>query len=196
MRLVQPISEDDMIAAFLCGELRGRYGEKIRTLARADLDLLLDPDTHDAEANDVRRRILEEHRAYERRDGLFLGFPRAVDWHRAALSRDELLDIRYIDWDWWLTVSAGTRSARVAAQRIRSGAVPGQTAEEDEPIAAALAGGGEPPLIAVTTPAHAPLVLVEGHVRLTAYALFPEYVPDELEILLGISDEMPGWCQF
>jgi hypothetical protein len=51
-------------------------------------------------------------------------------------------------------------------------------------------------LIAVTTPTHEKLVLVEGHVRLTAYALFPERVPDELEILLGISDEMPKWCQF
>jgi len=39
-------------------------------------------------------------------------------------------------------------------------------------------------------------VLVEGGVRLTAYALFPDYLPDELEILLGISDEMPSWCQF
>jgi hypothetical protein len=53
-----------------------------------------------------------------------------------------------------------------------------------------------PELIAVTTRAHAPLVLVEGHVRLTAYATFPQYLPDELEIVLGVSDEMERWCQF
>ena len=41
-----------------------------------------------------------------------------------------------------------------------------------------------------------PLVLVEGHARLTAYALFPHYLPAKLEILLGVSDEMPRWCQF
>ena len=48
----------------------------------------------------------------------------------------------------------------------------------------------------MTTPEHAPIVLVEGHVRLTAYALFPDSVPDELEILLRISDEITGWSQF
>jgi hypothetical protein len=53
-----------------------------------------------------------------------------------------------------------------------------------------------PELIAVTTPARTPLVLVEGHTRLTAYALFPEYLPEELEILLGISAQMKQWCQF
>jgi hypothetical protein len=38
-------------------------------------------------------------------------------------------------------------------------------------------------------------VLVDGHARLTAYAL-PERLPTELEILLGVSEEMAGWCQF
>jgi hypothetical protein len=51
-------------------------------------------------------------------------------------------------------------------------------------------------VIAVTTGAKTKLVLVEGQIRLTAYALFPDNVPDEVEILLGLSDEMPGWCQF
>lgn len=39
-------------------------------------------------------------------------------------------------------------------------------------------------------------MLVDGHARLTAYALFPERLPTELEILLGVSEEMAGWCQF
>ena len=80
------------------------------------------------------------------------------------------------------------------ARRISAGEVAGVTAEEHEPLARASSGHAE--LIAVTTPAHSPLVLVEGHFRLTAYAVFPEYVPGELEILLGVSDEMPDWCQF
>ena len=64
--------------------------------------------------------------------------------------------------------------------------------EEHEPFARQ----PQPPLIAGTTPAHAPIVLLEGHVRLTAHALFPHLVPDELEILLGVSDEMPNWALF
>ena len=63
--------------------------------------------------------------------------------------------------------------------------------EEHEPFARQ----PQPPLIAGTTPAHAPIVLLEGHVRLTAHALFPHLVPDELEILLGVSEEIrTGRC--
>jgi hypothetical protein len=103
-----------------------------------------------------------------------------------------VLDILFIDWDWWLRLSGGSRRPRDAAQRIRNGEVPGVTAEGHEPFVSR----AQPELIAVTTPAHSPLVLVEGHVRLTAYALFPTDLPDRLEILLGISDAIAGWCQF
>jgi hypothetical protein len=171
--LLDSITEDEMIDVFIRGELESeRWREKI--LALGDLDA---------------RTLLEEHRAYERREGLFLDFPRDVDWFRAAVTRDELLAIRYINWDWWLEVSEGTRDARVAARRIRAGEVPGVTAEEHDPRF-------DHPLIAATTPALSPVVLVEGHARLTAYALFAERVPDEVELIVGVSEEMPQWCQW
>jgi hypothetical protein len=173
VQLLDRISEDEMIDVFIRGELESpRWREKI--LALGELDA---------------RTLLEQHRAYERREGLFLFFPREVDWFRAVVTRDELLDIRYINWDWWLEVSDGTRDARVAARKIRAGEIPGVTAEEHDPRF-------DFPLIAAATPELSPLVLVEGHARLTACALFPERVPDEVEILLGVSDRMAEWCQW
>jgi hypothetical protein len=200
MRVLRPISEDEMIAVFLRAELdSGRYGETLhRFLARdgRGTDVLRRPELEDPDANRYRRGLLEEYRAYERRDGLFGGFPRQVDWFRAMLSREEVPDVLYINWDWWLTISDGTRRPRVAARKIRDGLVPGSTVEEHEPLAAALLDTPRPvELIVATTSEHSPLVVVEGHFRLTAYALFPEYLPDELEILLGVSDEMAEWCQ-
>ena len=196
MRLLHPVGEDEVVATFLRGELDSeRYGEKLRRLLARDgraLDVLERPKVADHDENAYRRALLEEHRAYVSREGLFLGFPEHVDWHRAALTADEVLEVRYINWDWWLRVSDGTRSAREAARRIRAGEVAGVTAEEHAPVIAA----PHAELIAAATPALSPLVLVEGHVRLTAYALFPERLPDELEILLGVSDGMAGWCQF
>jgi hypothetical protein len=190
MRLLHPISEDEMIAVFLRGELESeRFAEKLGGLLARDC---VEFDTAD---DAYRRRLLDEHRAYERREGLFLGFPREVDWFRAALARDEMLDILFIDWSWWLELSGGTRSPREAARRIRAGELTGMTAavtaDEHEPY---LDSASE--LIAATTLSYERLVLVEGHVRLTAYALFPERVPEGLEILLGVSEEMPNWCQF
>ena len=192
LRIVRSISEDEMIAVFLRGELDSeRYGARLRELAGAEAEALLDPDTADAEANRRRRETLDRHRAYERRQGLFLGFPDDVDWYRAVLAPDEVLDIRYIDWDWWLRLSGGSRRPRDAARRIRAGEIEGVGVEEHEALAAS-----RHPLIAIATRAGKPLVLVEGHARLTAYALFPERLPPEVEILLGLSDAVPGWCQY
>jgi hypothetical protein len=199
MRLIRPITEDEMVALFLRGEFASdRWASSLRALLDGrEETVLTQPDLTDAEQNRFRSWALEEHRAWERRDGLFGGFPHDVEWFRAELEPDEVLEILFIHWDWWLWVSGGTRRPREAALRIRAGKHDGVTAAEHEPWAAALRSSSPPPeLIAVTTPAHAPLVLLEGHVRLTAFALFPEYLPPELEILLGVSEEMPRWCMF
>jgi len=201
MQFLRPASEDEMIGVFLRAELDScRHGERLRGLLARDRrtqELLRRPDVAGIESNGYRRRLLEGRRAYERREGLFLGFPRQVDWFRATLEPDEVLDVLYIDWDWWLTLSGGSRRPRDAARKIRAVEIVGVTVTEHHPLAEALRGSQPPAeLIAVTTPAHAPLVLVEGHFRLTAYALFPDYLPPTLEILLGVSGEMNGWCQF
>jgi hypothetical protein len=196
-----PVTEDEVIACFLRAELTSeRYGRKLRTMLARDgeaIDVLASPDLDDAEANRFRRGFLDEHRAFERREGLFAGFPLRVDWCRAALEPEEVLAIRYINWDWWLRISGGTRSAVEASKRIRRGEVAGVSADEHAEIAAALHSPTPPPeLIAVTKLEHRPLVLVEGHVRLTAYALFPEFLPDELELYLGIAEDMAAWSEF
>ena len=200
MRILQPVDENEVIAAFLRAELDSeRYGPKLHGLLDRDgrdESVLRQPSLASTDDNAYRLALLDEHRAYERREGLFLGFPAGVDWSRAVLARDELLDILYIDWDWWLRVSGGSRRPRDAAARIRAGEVAGITVEEHQPIATALGSPGAPELIAATTPALTPIVLVEGHVRVTAVALFPELVPEELEILLGVSPEMARWSEF
>jgi hypothetical protein len=201
VELLRPISEDEMIAVFLQAEIEShRFGEAIRSLLARDSltpQLVQRPNLADPAENAARRRLLDEHRAYERREGLFGGFPHDVAWHRALLAPDEVLDILFIDWDWWLALSGGSRRPRDAAARIRGGRIRGQTRDEDEPIAAALRRAPPPPeLIALTTPDLRPLVLVEGHVRLTAYALFPHYLPERLEILLGISPHATDWSNF
>ena len=128
--------------------------------------------------------------------GLFHGFPEELEWHRVALERDDVLDILYIDWHWWLKISGGTRSPREAARRIRAGDIPGGDPEADRAIAARLLSPDpSPELIAVKTP-DGPLVLVEGHVRLTSYAVSPEFLPPRLEIYVGVSEGVARWSQY
>ena len=118
---------------------------------------------------------------------MFNGFPDDVAWERVALTPAEVLAILYINWDWWLTVSHGTRLATVAAE-VQGG--------DDGDRAIAAAAATNPELIVVTDPARAKLVLLEGHVRLTAYAAFPEYLPDELDVYLGVSPRIGEWSEW
>jgi hypothetical protein len=131
--------------------------------------------------------VAERQRQWRERDGLFDGFADDVRWELVGLTREEVLSILYINWDWWLTVSKGTRLATVAAE------VQGRD-EGDRAIAAACEVN--PPLIVVTDRGRSKLVLLEGHVRLTAYAAFPEYLPDELEVYLGASPRIAEWSEW
>lgn len=134
-----------------------------------------------------RDQVDDRRAAWVAREGLFLDLPRNLEWARVALNPDEVLGILYIAWHWWLKVSNGSRLATVAAE------VQGRD-DGDRAIAAAV--DTNPELIVVTDPVHSKLVLLEGHVRLTAYAAFPEYLPTELELYLGTSPTIADWWAF
>jgi len=197
MRLVRDASEAEVIASFLRGELDSpRWGERLLELLReddVDCSVVRTPNLEDAAECAFRARLLDRHRAWLRREGLFEGFPEQVAWSRAALGPDEVLAMRYINWDWWLRASGGTRRPADAATRIRRNEIAGVTAEEHEPIAARRHAAE---LIAVAQSDRSRLVVLEGHVRLTAYALYPEYLPAELEIYLGMAPDMGRWTEF
>lgn len=201
MRILRESSEAEVLATFLRAELdSSRYGDTVRALldqAGEDESLLREPRITDPRENAVRAHLLDQYRGWLQREGLFGGFPKGVAWSLAALTREEVLSILFIDWDWWLHVSGETRRPLDAAARIRAGEIPGSTVEEHESIAMRLRSADPPPeLIVVAPPDHARLVLLEGHFRLSAYALFPEHLPGELEVFLGTSDEISRWGLF
>jgi hypothetical protein len=201
MRVVRSAPADEVTATFLRGDLESpRFRDRLLGLLRADgadPKRIARPDLGDPEANAYRRGLLGRQHEWLAGPHVFGDFPGGLDWSLEALTPDEVLAIRYIDWDWWLTISGGTRSPVDAAARIRRGEIAGSSAEEHEPIARRLGSADPPPELIVVGPAdRSRLVVVEGHVRLTAYALFPEFLPDELEVLVGVSDEIRRWSLF
>jgi hypothetical protein len=190
MRLLRPASEDDMVAIFLAAEACSeRYGPQIRQiLARLGqpLTVVEHPDTGDEAANAVRRQILAAYRGYPSGD-VFTGMPADVTWHQAALTPAELATVRYIDYPYWTAFSGGTRLAAHGARRLgrREDQPPGTIYRQ---IAENLRDGRlPPPIILLGQPGPENLVVIEGHKRLTGLLLCPQWLPAELDVLLGIT---------
>ena len=197
MRWLRPSSEAEMVALFLRTELpAARFRDTLRALLESDglpESVITTPDLGDDAENQARLRLLTEHREYGTRTGLFEGFPDDVSWQWMAITSAELVTVRYLDYDYWVELSGGTRLAVDAAPRIRAGVAPfGVPSDWALGMAREVARGARfPPLILVTTGTGGDLMVLEGHARLTAYMLAREQLPPELEVLAGSSPAMP-----
>jgi hypothetical protein len=190
MRLLRPASEDEMVAVFLAAEASSeRYGPQISeilTRLGRPPHLVTRPDTRDQAANAVRRQILAAYREYPSGD-VFTGMPADVRWYRAALIPAELGTVKYLDYSYWTDFSGGSRLAADGARRLGrwqdqpSGSIYRQVAEN------ARDGRLPPVIILVGEPGPANLVVVEGHKRLTGLLLCPQWLPAELEVMLGLT---------
>jgi hypothetical protein len=125
MRHLREIGEDEMVAVFLRAEFGSpRYGPVVlQALERHGYDrrLVEAPDLAEAAENAARRRVLGEYRGYGRDADVFTGFPPAVRWYRALATPADLAEVRYIDDDYWVELSGGSRLVVDAAARIRQG---------------------------------------------------------------------------
>ena len=199
MRLLSAITEDEMVSVFLKTEINSvRFEQQILALLRQDeqdRSVVDTPDLSSAQENTYRMRLLGEFRGYRRNAGLFIGFPDRVEWYRAALTPEELMQIRYIDYSYWNELSSGTRLPTAATQTIRAGkAIYGQSTQGYLELAKELCRGAQfPELILTAVSSSAPLVVMEGHVRLTTYALALECLPATVEVIVGFSPDFSQW---
>lgn len=202
MRFIETLNEDNVVAHFLKDEIRSdRFGRTICDLLQQNgwpASLLNQPNLRSAEECSIRAKVLSEFRGYQRNEGMFEGFPNDVAWARVAISSTELMQVRYIDYSYWNELSGGSRLPSDTAIRIRKGAmVFGMSTHHFLEMAEALGIGAKyPELILVGAEAHSAVVVLEGHARLTAYALVPDLIPSDLTAIVGLSAAMPAWRDF
>src|SRR6266446_1632279 len=167
MQLLRPSSEAEMVALFLRTELpAARWQDDFKALLeRAGLPerVLTNPDLGDDAENQARLWLLTRHRGYGTRIELFDGFPYDVRWQWMTITPVELARVRFIDYDYWVELSGGTRLATDAAPRIRAGVAPfGVPCDWAVGMAQAVADGARfPPLILVTTGPGGDLAVLE-----------------------------------
>lgn len=202
MRCLASISEDEMVAVFLKTEITSaRFGAAIVTvLARDNKEqtIITHPCLHDADENLYRRSVLGETRGYRRDAGLFVGFPDDVSWHHAIAEGADLVECRYVNYDYWVELSGGSRRVTDGAEHIRRGIEVFRVPNDGFWQATGAIEAGVPlmPPILVGKNAQSPLVILEGHVRLTAYCLQPGGLPDALPVIVGYSPEIARWSLY
>ena len=203
MRTLGPLSEAEAILEFLRGEaasprFRVKMAPALDALG-ADWAVIEDGDPADADEARLRRSLLWAYRGPGGPAPLLEGFPDDVAWERVGLTPDELLAARYMRYPYWDELSGGTRSPVRAAARIREGVqpVPGPATAGFVALAELMADGlALPPPFLVGADRAGPLVVLEGHSRVTAYALRPDRIPAEVEVVLGVSPRMAEWVMF
>ena len=153
MRKIKTIREDEMIAAFLYAELQSPRSMSKEIQAYLQRDgmsprVILSPDLHNERENAYRRAVLGAYRGYGQGREYFQGFPEEMRWERVGLTRQELEPVKYIEYDYWVELSGGSRLARDGARRALAGIdVFGLSSQYFVDIAEALRQGAQFPTL-------------------------------------------------
>jgi len=176
-----PATEQEMVLAFLKAELNSpRFSVEYQIDRQA---LIESADLQSFSQNAAR---LEE---LKRVKGALL-LPNVV-WRRVALEKGDLPRLKYANHSHWIGFSRGTRLVSDGSRNVDS--MPNNPRSHILAVAHAFDGGTKfPELIAVTGEEEgADIILIEGHVRATAYALaeWPGYI----DCFLGTSSNTKQW---
>lgn len=199
MRLLRESSEDEMILEFLKAEYTSaRFSDELKNVLwdfGCDRGIIFSADLQDAVENRTRKRILGAYRGYGEDRELFEFFPEVLEWSLCSFSGNDIEKIRYIDYSYWNELSAGTQMPLDAAKTIRNGIKIYDVANDGFLQAAEyIKNGGTFPKLFFLTADYENFVIVEGHLRMTAYALVPECFKD-VEVIVGkcSSEQLAQW---
>lgn len=189
MKILRKSSEAEMIREFLRTEfVSDRFSEQLKRAMNTlsiDEQLLLLADLENEDENALRKDLLGEFRGYGRNKELFENFPSQIEWSMCSFSEEDLAKIRYIDYSYWNELSAGTRSPLTAAKQVRKGiTIYGQSTDGFLQAAKYIENGGRFQNMIFLTADFNSFVIVEGHLRMTAYALMPNYF-DNIHCIVG-----------
>ena len=200
MKILRNSSEAEMILAFLRTEfVSDRFSAQLKKAMKTlsiDEQLLLSADLENEDENALRKDLLGEFRGYGRNKELFENFPSQIEWSMCSFSEDDLAKIRYIDYSYWNELSAGTRSPLTAAKQVRKGVtIYGQSTEGFLQAAKYIEGGGRFQNMIILTADFNSFVIVEGHLRMTAYALTPKHF-DNIHCFVGkcSQSDLDAWA--
>lgn len=199
MKYIKKSSENEMIVVFLRAEIDSkRFGSNVArefTQLNVSRKLIDRPNLIDNQENALRRKILANYRGYGRNTALFNNFPQVVEWDWVEFSQEDLKKIMYMNYDYWNGLSGGSRLPRDAVRNILNGVeIFNQSNKRFFEAVEALKNEQKfPPIIVVSSSKEGNIVVLEGHLRLTAYMLEPQAVSQYTKMIIGNSPDFNKW---
>jgi hypothetical protein len=198
MKLIETISENEMVLAFLKAEIDSpRFGSHVKqglVSQNSTRDIIDNPDLQNDSENLIRGNCLESFRGYQTNQFLFQGFPNNIVWKRASVAKTELENFKYANYPTWVELSQGSRLVSDGASNINTIQIDDININVKAVEKLIRLGKSFPELILVSKSQNDNPVLIEGHTRATAYSLAKDALPDEIEVLVGFSDQIDQWC--
>ena len=190
MEQIRSATEHEIVSTFLLAEIdSSRWSATVHANLRdrgLSEDLIRKPNLRNAVENFTRDEVLSAYRGWRRNQYIFTNWPPTFDWSLVSLGQNDLADCRYINMPEWQLISDGTLEVTVGGSRGASppATFPQEIALAIISIADSMDGGTDvPTLIGVKARESPIVVIVEGHARITAYAM--SGAPKELTMLLG-----------
>lgn len=195
------ISEDTMIVEFLQSEMDSyRFREKIDVALEKHHyteTIITNPDTTNLEENKMRKMIFNHYRGYADKKKLFENFPDDVEWFEEKISKETLLNnVYYIDFDYWDKLSNGTRLPKNAVTNITNNVEIFNESNDIFKLTSEEFRKGQKFKKLILVSDGKKLVVLEGHLRITVYAMNPDLVPAELPVIIGYSKDIENWDCF
>lgn len=199
MKIIDDITEDEVTTIILqynMGSFRfNNELEKLLKQKKIDMKIVSEPNLKDIRENILRKKFVQSLNGSGVGGYLSGNFPNNVVWKKARLSKKDLSNIKYIDYSYWNELTNHTRLVHDGAESIKKGVIIFN--ESNQPFwnafEALKQGKKFPAPILVSQNTNSDLVVIDGHLRLTVYLLNTHYTPNEIEAIIGYSENFNSW---
>lgn len=199
MKVVRESNENEVVLNFLTGELQSeRFNTQLKNTLK-DLKtterIITKPNLNNQKENDLRKEILGKFRGYGKNVDLFENFPNIESYTLCDFSIEDFKNIYYINYSYWNELSNNTHSPIEAAKNIENNIevynvsnqpfIDGKNILEKNKTFL--------PMILLTHD-YKSFVVLEGHSRITVYALNPQYFKNvKCYVLKCSKEELDRW---
>ncbi len=173
---IRESNEAEVILEFLKGEINStRFSENLNNVLKElniDKSIIVSGDINNKKENLIRLEIMHKFRGYPNED-MFNNFPKINEWDFYEFDSSDLEHCYFIDYDYWNELSSNSSLPRNAAHNILKGLEVYDVSNEQYTNAKRYLenGGSFPPVVLITCNEEKYLI-IEGHLRMTAYGLY------------------------